>query len=91
MLDREDERRGVAGLRREALGEQVQRLLGLAAGRREVIGEITPERCAEAAEDGEEHEDDGERALPVPGGRGGEASEEMGHAFQRSTLAAKMQ
>jgi hypothetical protein len=81
LLDPDHEVRGVAGLLREALRQQVVRRLRLRARGSEVV-RIGATRRGERGESGEDHGDEGERALPV--GRGGvrEAGEEGGHAPQ---------
>ena len=91
VLAREHERRGVAGLRREPLGQEVERLLGLRAWSAEGVDEGAAAGRGRRTEGDEHHGDDGEGAFPMPRGRGGETSEYMGHAFQGITLRAKLQ
>jgi len=91
VLAREHERRGVAGLGRESLGEEVERLLGLRAWSAEGVDEGAAAGRGRRTEGDEDHGDDGEGALPMPRGRSGETSEYMGHAFQGITLRAKLQ
>ena len=85
-LGGEDERRGVAGLRREALGEQVDRLLGLRAGRAEAVDEgaaagadAAPMATRTAATIARER-------FQCPAAAGGETSKCVGHALQGITL-----
>jgi hypothetical protein len=75
----EHERGLRARLRREALLEQVLRLLGLDAGDREVVLERAAggDRAADAADEPDQHE---ERGDPRPAGsRGGNEREQGGH------------
>jgi hypothetical protein len=90
VLNREHDRRRVAGLGREALGEQVVRLLGLGARRVEVVRESGP-RSGKTGERDEGDEDEKQGALPVMSGGAGEAPEEEGHALSYRTLDAIMQ
>ena len=90
-LAREDERRGVAGLRREPLREQVDRLLGLRPGRAEGVDERAAGDRGGRADHDEDDDDDGEGAFPMSRGRGGETSKGMSHDLHGITLCAKMQ
>ena len=76
VLDAEDERRVGARERRAVRLEEVERLLGLGARDREVVGGLT----AGAGGGAEQDEDDDrgrEAALPVMGERAREAREEQ--------------
>ena len=74
LLGGEDERRRVARLRREALAEEVERLLGLRPGRAEGVDERAAAERGCRADGDEDRGDDREGAFPMPRGRSGETS-----------------
>ena len=76
----EDDRRGVARLRREAVFEKVERFLGIGSRQVEFFGEVRAHRCGQRS-DPEQGDDPGEdHCLAVAGAPCREASHRVRHA-----------